>query len=79
MGMLHDLSEAGCFVLPFSYSFFFSFCDALLWCYMMVRLEARRALSEVSALANHGGIFVYRFLYDTNDWDVDHLGSAELL
>ena len=62
--------------LLLSYSFFF-FLSATPRCgVMMVRLETRRVALKASHLPPVGRIFMYRFLYDTNDWDVDYLRES---
>jgi len=74
MGMLHDLDEIGGSALfPISFFSFLSlFCDAVS---AVGQLETRRALIGgpcTRACLLHGGGYMYRLLYDTNDWDVDN-------
>lgn len=66
MGMLHDLRRLVFRV--FHFSFFLSFCSK-------PDGRFRRSLHSRFTV----GFYLYRFLYDTNDWDVDDSGSAELL
>ena len=70
MGMLHDLGvrmAVSCFrfffLTPF---FFFATHDG----------PARCQASAFGGLATalQGGAYMYRFLYDTNDWDADNMG-----
>lgn len=44
------------------------------WGVLAVRLETRRALSEVLQSRFMAAAYMYRFLYDTNDWDADNMG-----
>ena len=72
MGMHHDLSPMVLLLLSYFFSSS-SFCDALLRCYDGPARNQTGA-QEASRLPPVGGFLMYRFLYDTNDWDVDYLG-----